>query len=118
MPRLRVHGFSISIDGYGAGPHQDLNNPLGVGGMVLHKWAFGTRTFQKHIGKDGGITGIDDDFIARDSTMSERGSSVETCSDRSEGHGQTTLGRDGGATIRRTTLPFLCSPTTLAHRSK
>jgi dihydrofolate reductase len=65
MSRLRVHAFSISLDGYGAGPNQDLNNPLGIGGMGLHKWAFGTRTFQKHIGKDGGATGIDDDFIAR-----------------------------------------------------
>jgi len=65
MARLRVHAFSISLDGYGAGPNQDLNNPLGVGGMGLHKWAFGTRTFQEHIGKDGGGTGIDDDFIAR-----------------------------------------------------
>jgi dihydrofolate reductase len=65
MSRLRVHGFSISLDGYGAGPHQDLNNPLGVGGMALHQWAFGTRTFQQQVDKDGGATGIDDDFVAR-----------------------------------------------------
>ena len=47
MSRLRVNAFGISIDGYGAGPDQDLANPMGVGGMALHKWVFGTKTFQK-----------------------------------------------------------------------
>ena len=47
MSRLRVNAFGISIDGYGAGPDQDLDNPMGVGGMALHKWVFGTKTFQK-----------------------------------------------------------------------
>src|SRR5947209_8103867 len=65
MPRLRVQSFSISIDGYGAGPNQSLDNPLGVGGMALHEWAFATRTFRKMFGSDGGTTGIDDDFAAR-----------------------------------------------------
>jgi dihydrofolate reductase len=65
MPKLRVHGFSISIDGYGAGPSQDLNNPLGIGGVALHDWAFATRTFRKMFGMDGGTTGIDDDFAER-----------------------------------------------------
>jgi dihydrofolate reductase len=65
-PKLRVASFSISIDGYGAGPNQDLDNPLGVGGMSLHEWVFGTRTFQKKVlGRDGGTTGINDDFAAR-----------------------------------------------------
>jgi dihydrofolate reductase len=65
MSRLRVNGFAISIDGYGAGPGQDLANPLGVGGMALHEWAFATRTFQTMHGKGGGETGVDDDFAAR-----------------------------------------------------
>ena len=65
MARLRVHSFSISLDGYGAGPKQDLDNPLGVGGMALHEWVFGTRTFREIHGQDGGATGIDDDFVAR-----------------------------------------------------
>jgi dihydrofolate reductase len=65
MARLRVQSFSLSIDGYGAGPDQDLANPLGVGGMDLHQWFFGTRTFQKMHGGEGGVTGIDDDFAAR-----------------------------------------------------
>ncbi len=64
-PKLRVHAFGISIDGYGAGPSQSLENPLGVGGLALHDWAFSTCTFQRLHGKDGGTTGIDDDFIAR-----------------------------------------------------
>ena len=65
MPKLRVHGFSISLDGFGAGPAQDVDNPLGVGGMVLHEWVFATRTFRKMHGGDGGATGPDDDFVAR-----------------------------------------------------
>jgi dihydrofolate reductase len=65
MTKLRVHSFSISIDGYGAGPNQDLDNPLGVGGVALHEWVFATRTFQKMFGSEAGATGVDDDFAAR-----------------------------------------------------
>jgi dihydrofolate reductase len=66
VPKLRVHGFSISLDGYGAGPNQDLDNPLGVGGFGLHQWAFPTRTFQKMLfGREEGTTGPDDAFAAR-----------------------------------------------------
>jgi dihydrofolate reductase len=65
MSKLRVQCFSISVDGYGAGPDQDLANPLGVGGMALHQWAFATRTFQRMHGGEGGAAGVDDDFIAR-----------------------------------------------------
>jgi dihydrofolate reductase len=65
MAKLRVHNFSISVDGYGAGPNQSLDNPLGVGGMALHQWFFSTRTFQRMHGGDGGATGVDDDFAAR-----------------------------------------------------
>ncbi len=65
MPKLRVGNFSISIDGYGAGPHQNLANPLGTGGMALHEWAFATRTFRRMFGQEGGTTGRDEDFAAR-----------------------------------------------------
>lgn len=65
MSRVRVHGFAISIDGFAAGPSQGLENPLGVGGLALHQWVFPTRTFQRMMGNDGGITGINDDFAAR-----------------------------------------------------
>jgi len=64
MAKLRVRNFSISLDGYGAGPNQDLANPLGVGGRALHQWFVPTRTFQRMIGNEGGATGVDDDFAA------------------------------------------------------
>lgn len=64
--KLRVSCFSVSLDGYGAGPRQDVENPLGVGGMALHEWFLPTRTFQRMQGADtGGTTGIDDDFAVR-----------------------------------------------------
>ena len=65
MAKLRVHGFSISLDGYGAGPGQDRDNPLGAGGVALHEWGHATRTFRQMFGQDGGTTGVDDDFAAR-----------------------------------------------------
>lgn len=65
MPKLRVESFSMSIDGFNAGPSQDLTNPIGVGGLAVFQWLFATRTFQKMHGQDGGATGIDDDFAAR-----------------------------------------------------
>jgi dihydrofolate reductase len=66
VTRVRVESFAISLDGYGAGPDQDAANPLGAGGRDLHQWAIPTRTFQRAVfGKDGGTTGIDEDFAAR-----------------------------------------------------
>ncbi len=65
MSKLRVHSFAVSLDGYGAGPDQSLENPLGVGGKGLHTWAFATQAMQKMFGNDGGSTGIDNDFIER-----------------------------------------------------
>ena len=65
MQKLRVASFSVSIDGFGAGPNQDIENPLGVGGMELHNWVFPTKTFQQMMGNEGGTTGIDNDFAAR-----------------------------------------------------
>ena len=65
MSKLRVQSFAISIDGYGAGPSQDLQNPLGVGGTDLFEWFFRTRTWQRMHGNEGGETGTDDDIAAR-----------------------------------------------------
>ena len=65
MTRVRVEGFTISLDGYGAGPDQDIDNPLGVGGTELHQWLVPTRTFQRALFDREGTTGIDDDFAAR-----------------------------------------------------
>ena len=65
MSRVRVASFSLSLDGFGAGPAQDLENPLGVGGEALHGWVFPTRTFRRMFeGKDG-TTGVDERFAAR-----------------------------------------------------
>ena len=66
LSKLKVSAFSVSIDGYGAGPDQSLQNPLGVGGTALHEWAFPTRTFQRMVfGNASGTLGIDEDFAAR-----------------------------------------------------
>ena len=66
MTKLRVNAFSVSLDGYGAGPDQSLDNPLGVGGQGLFDWFFPTRTFQRNVGKnDAGTTGPDDDLARR-----------------------------------------------------
>ena len=63
--KLKVSSFSVSIDGFGAGPRQDLDNPLGVGGLALMAWAFTTRTMQQMHGGSGGESGIDEDYAAR-----------------------------------------------------
>jgi dihydrofolate reductase len=65
MAKVRVAGFSISLDGFGAGPEQSLENPLGKRGMELHPWLFGTRMFQAMIGKGGGSDGIDQSYAHR-----------------------------------------------------
>jgi dihydrofolate reductase len=65
MSKVRVAAFSISIDGFGAGPRQDLNNPLGVRGMELHGWLFQTDAFKKMHGQGGGEKNIDDGFAER-----------------------------------------------------
>lgn len=66
MTRVRVQAFAISLDGYAAGPDQDIDHPLGVGGTELHQWLLPTRTLQRALfGKDGGTAGVDDEFAAR-----------------------------------------------------
>jgi dihydrofolate reductase len=66
MTQVRINSFSVSADGYGAGPDQSRENPLGRGGMRLHSWALPTQTFQRALfGKTGGTTGVDETFAAR-----------------------------------------------------
>ena len=65
MSKVVVRSFSISIDGYGAGPRQDLQNPLGVDGHEMFEWFFPTRTWRQMHGNDGGETGVDDDLAAQ-----------------------------------------------------
>ena len=65
MAKVRVGAFSISVDGFGAGPDQDLDHPPGVRGQELHQWAFATRTFRTMFGLEGGSTGVDAGYAAR-----------------------------------------------------
>src|SRR5258708_36147847 len=65
MTKVRVAGFSISADGFGAGPEQRLENPLGKRGQELHQWMFGTRMFQTMMGKDGGSDHVDRAYAHR-----------------------------------------------------
>jgi dihydrofolate reductase len=65
MTKVRVGGFSISLDGFGAGPEQSLENPLGKRGLELHQWFFGTRFFRTMTGQGGGSDGVDEDFAHR-----------------------------------------------------
>ena len=84
MSRLLVRNYSISLDGYAAGPHQDLENPLGIGGTQLHEWIFATRSGSQMIGGKGGTEGLDDAFF------SERGSGI----------GATIMGRNMFGPVR------------------
>ena len=65
MSRVRVAAFGVSLDGYGAGPDQSLDHPMGEGGMALHQWVLPTRFFHAMQGKEGGTTGLDEDFARR-----------------------------------------------------
>lgn len=65
MSKLRVACFAVSVDGYGAGPDQSLENPLGRGGERLHEWFVPTQTFQAMHGGSGGSLGLDNDYARR-----------------------------------------------------
>lgn len=65
MSKVIVSGFTLSIDGFGAGPEQNLENPLGKRGEELHGWMIGTKRFHQMIGQEGGSEGIDNDYAAR-----------------------------------------------------
>ncbi len=84
MSRLCVRSFALSIDGYGAGPGQDLRNPLGVRGPELMEWFFNTRAWRRMHGEAGGETGVDD-------TVAEQGF---------EGIGAWILGRNMFGPVR------------------
>ncbi len=84
MPKLRVHNFAISLDGYGAGPNQSRDDPLGVGGERLHEWIFETRFWRQMLGQAGGDEGLDNQFLMRGD----------------EGIGATIMGRNMFGPIR------------------
>src|SRR5687768_16792108 len=84
MSKLRVHNFSISLDGYGAGPNQTREEPLGRGGEDVHNWMFATEMWHRMTGQEGGETGLDDQFAKRGN----------------EGFGATIMGRNMFGPIR------------------
>jgi len=63
MGKVIVNSFTMSLDGYPAGPDQSLENPIGVGGQSLHEWAWRTKAFRDEHGLEGGETGVDHDFV-------------------------------------------------------
>ena len=65
MAKVRVAGFAVSLDGYGAGPEQSLQDPLGKRGTELHRWFFGTKSFKAMFGQEGGSEGVDDNYAHR-----------------------------------------------------
>jgi len=65
MSKVRVAGFGISLDGFGAGIEQSLDHPLGKRGPEIFQWFFPTRTFCAMVGKEGGSTGLDDAYARR-----------------------------------------------------
>ncbi len=65
MSKVKVAAFAVSLDGFGAGPNQSLENPLGVRGPELHRWFFKTKTFQKMHGTEHGVEDIDNVFAER-----------------------------------------------------
>ena len=116
MTRVRVEGFTISLGGFGAGPNQDINNPLGFGGTELHQWLRPTRTFQRSLfGQEGGTTGVDDDFAGRGFSESWGLDSwqehVRTRSWRLAGHRlESLVGRQSAASRSNPHLDPSCSP--------
>ena len=119
MSKLRVNAFSISLDGYGAGPDQSLENPLGRGGEELHDWFFPTRTFQRDVRQGRGRRPASTTISRRAaSTISAPGSWAATCSARCAGPGRTRAGRAGGARSRLIMCRSSCSPTMRGRRSR
>ena len=102
--RVRVAGFSVSLDGFGAGPEQSLQEPLGKRGTELHSWVFGTMMFKAMFGKGGGSEGVDETFAHR--SMDGFGAFIlgRNMFGPVRGNDRTIAGRAGGETIRPITL--------------
>lgn len=65
MSKVKVAAFSVSLDGFGAGPGQEIGHPLGLRGEELHPWMVGTKMFHRMTGKEGGTQGVDNDFAEK-----------------------------------------------------
>jgi dihydrofolate reductase len=68
MGKVHVSAYSITLDGFSAGPDQSIDNPLGVNGPEMMEWMFPTKMFAEMQGKDGGETGVDNDFAVKSMT--------------------------------------------------
>jgi hypothetical protein len=101
MPKVRVAGFSVSLDGFSAGIEQSLSDPLGKRGTEIFQWFFRTKSFCAMHGQEVGVVDTDDEFARRALENSAPSSSVATCSVLCAAHGWTTHGKDGGATTHR-----------------
>jgi dihydrofolate reductase len=109
MSKVKVGAFSVSIDGFGAGPRQDLQNPLGVRGTELHNWFFHAEIFKKVHGQSGGTTGIDNDFAAQSFESVGAWILGRNMFGPVRGPWKDDSWKGGGATILRTIRPCLCS---------
>jgi len=108
VSKVRVQSFGISIDGYGAGPRQDLQHPLGVNGVELMEWFVPTRVFRRMQGQGDGETGVDNEMAEQ--SMAGLGAWIlgRNMFGPVRVPGQTTAGRAGGATSLRITRPSSC----------
>ena len=118
MSQVRVHNFSVSLDGFGTGEGQSPDAPFGHAGTRLHEWFFPTRTFRAMQGQPGGSTGIDDAFAS----AWEPGIGAEIMGrgkfGRATAPGRTRSGTAGGETTRRSIPRSLSSPTICGHPSR
>lgn len=107
MGKVRVASFSVSIDGYGAGPRQDVQNPLGVRGMELHNWFFPTNALKQMTGKNGAPPASTTIWLRGHLKTSVRGFLAATCLARYAVRGRTIHRKGGGASSLRITHRFL-----------
>jgi hypothetical protein len=106
MARVVARAISISLDGFGTGPDQTLEDPIAVGGDRLHRWIFETRFARQMLAEEGGSVGIDNDFLEKADQGVGATIMGRNMSARSAGPGPTTTGAAGGATTRLTTILY------------
>ena len=116
MSRVKVAAFTVSLDGFGAGPRQDLQNPLGIGGEELHSWFVGTDVIKKMNDQGEGSHGIDNDFAAQ--SMNNVGAWIlgRNMFGPMRGPWKDQSWKGWWGIIRRTNRRYLCSRITRARR--
>ena len=118
MSRVRVHNFSVSLDGFGTGEGQSLEAPFGHAATRLHEWFFPTRTFHAIHGEPGGSTGVDEAFASNWGPGIGAEIMGRNKFGPQRGPWETKNGRAGGAMTRPSTPRFSCSPTTPGRPSR